>query len=304
MLVIYLLLAFSLCFYTCGSSSSTSFGLVTKDAVILSASCEFSPGGGIIMQHNYDWIHKLGSNALVALHGDSSDCNYNLGVLQAAAVEYELNGDCDLNTLSSPSSPLSPPLLLSSMPCASLASLCRKTIADTLRSRPLNVDALFAGWVSDKDSNINRNTYTNTITGTDISLPSGEGKDEREEAGEGGVDGKPVLFAVDRLASMQPVTFAAHGAGLPSILSVLDSKYGVNTGMGYGQGQRQGQGQGERERGDREVKLSAGLDQVGGVGVVRDCWGAIRRRSASAGSLGKARVMAVGRSGCMDLGYC
>jgi hypothetical protein len=49
--------------------ASTTFGLVTQDTVLLSSSCEFSPGG-TVMKSDMNWIHPLGSSTLVALQGD------------------------------------------------------------------------------------------------------------------------------------------------------------------------------------------------------------------------------------------
>jgi len=232
------------------------FGLVTSDAVVLSSSSDFAPGG-TMMKSDMQWIHKVGERTLVALHGDPSDCAYVLEVLQATERDHAMNVVEDAQDY-----PLS---------TSALAHCCRRAIAEVLRSRPLRVNALLAGWAS-----------SGGCTGA----------------------GRPVLYTVDQLASLQRVPFAAHGQDLPAILSVLDRGFGVRTHAGPCLDV------------DVDVDLSGGGGGAGivpesgrsprfgrddGVVLAREVWSALRKRSTAAGPLAAVAIRGVQRDGVFSI---
>jgi 20S proteasome alpha/beta subunit len=65
-------------------------GLVTKDAAIISSTRTLSTNG-VTMKGDFDWIHQIGGNILVGLHGDPSDCAFFLNQLQSLNRNHEGN---------------------------------------------------------------------------------------------------------------------------------------------------------------------------------------------------------------------
>ena len=252
--------------------ASTTFGLVTKDAVLLSSSGEISTGQTIIC-NDHDWIHPLGERTLVALSGDAADCREMLDILHGVEREHALDAE-DYSKY-----PIS---------VKALAHYCRSTIAEVLRSKPLNVNVLFAGWESSH-------------------LTSPGGKAFEGSGGSGGSnDGEPVLYVVDRLASLRRVNFAAHGRELPIILGVLDMSFGIKSSLPSSSSssfsslplQLQETAPSRNDgRGDGSVML----DRAQGARIVRTCWQAVRRRSTEAGPSTVTRTKGVDRHGIFEL---
>lgn len=149
------------------STNSNMFGIVTKDTVFLTTMSTFHGPSGVMMQSGMDWITSLaGGKTLVGLRGDPSDCDYLRGQLQTVCNEHILNFN---------GRPLS---------CSAISNYCRLVIAKHMRSNPLTVEVLIAGW------------------------------DENKK--------QPVLYWLDEVGAMQAVPYAAHGREFPFIFSVLD----------------------------------------------------------------------------------
>ena len=106
---------------------SLLFGVVTKDAALICSTSEFSKNG-VTMRSDFDWIRKLGEECLVGLQGNPSDCEYLMSILESANREHQL-AYADR-----------------SMSSHSIAHLCRRVIANSLRSNQLKVCALISGW--------------------------------------------------------------------------------------------------------------------------------------------------------------
>ena len=113
------------------ASSSLLIGVVTKDSVILSSNNVFSKNG-VAMRGDFDWIKQLGDDCLVGFNGDSSDCDYLISQLESSSRDHQMTFG-------------------RSLPCRSVAYLCRKIIAKHLRSGQLKVNILVAGWNYDSD---------------------------------------------------------------------------------------------------------------------------------------------------------
>ena len=107
--------------------SSMLIGLITKDAALLSSTSDFNKNG-VAMRADYDWIKQIGTNCLVGLQGDSSDCDYVVTQIES------INRDNELTYADQ------------SLSCRSIAHLFRRIIANNLRTRQLRVCALIAGW--------------------------------------------------------------------------------------------------------------------------------------------------------------
>jgi len=148
------------------------FGLVTKDTAFLTTTSTFHGPSGVMMQSDKEWITPLaGGRTLLGLRGDPSDCDYLRSQLELVCNEHVLNFN---------GRPLS---------CQAIASYCRHLISKQLRSKPLSVQVLVAGW--DDKANV------------------------------------PALFWLDEVGALQQVPYAAHGKELPFIFSVLDRTHAL-----------------------------------------------------------------------------
>ena len=143
------------------------FGLVVRDAALLSSESAFYGPSGVMQKSDMQYITPLpGGRSLLGLRGDQSDCRYLRSQLEAVCSEHCLNFD---------GRPLS---------CSAMANYCRHIISKHMRTRPLAVEVLVAGW------------------------------DDKTDA--------PVLYWLDEIGAMQQVPYAAHGGQFPFIFSVLD----------------------------------------------------------------------------------
>lgn len=111
------------------SFASLLIGVVTSESVILSSNNVFSKNG-VAMRGDYDWIRQMGDDCLVGVQGDSSDCDFLLSQLESSNRDHQMTFG-------------------RSAPCRSLAHLCRRIIAQNLRSKQLKVSVLIAGWDCD-----------------------------------------------------------------------------------------------------------------------------------------------------------
>jgi 20S proteasome alpha/beta subunit len=159
----------------CPGLSSVTFGVVMKDSVIISSSSTFQ-SNGVILKGDHSYIHEIQPSMLLSVHGDCSDCNYLLSAVSKKMEEYEVtakNGYVNDMTLGT------------GLSVKDLAHLCRKVIAENLRSRPLRVEILLAGWEMSKN--------------------------------------QPCLFRIDSIASLQEVRYTACGRDSLHIISTLDN---------------------------------------------------------------------------------
>jgi 20S proteasome alpha/beta subunit len=108
------------------SFASLLIGVVTSDSVILSSNNVLSKNG-VAMRGDFDWIRQLGDDCLVGVQGDSSDCDFLLSQLESSNRDHQMTFG-------------------RSAPCRSVAHLCRRIIAQYLRSKQLKVSVLIAGW--------------------------------------------------------------------------------------------------------------------------------------------------------------
>jgi len=119
-----------------GAASGNMFGLITKEAVLLTTTSTFHGPSGVLMQSDMNWITPLaGNQTLLGLRGDPSDCDFLRGQLELVCNEHTLNFN-------------GRPLC-----CSAVANYCRHVISKHLRSsKPLRVEVLIAGWdaVADK----------------------------------------------------------------------------------------------------------------------------------------------------------
>eukprot|EP01041_Mallomonas_annulata_P009205 gene9205-19088_t len=116
------------------SSSSLIFGAVMKDSVVLTASRNLSPNGATTIRQDYDWVIQIGDKVVVAVNGDSSDCEHLLGILMDENREYFLT-------------------LGRNLPCKLLANFCRRLISEKIRSPSrLKANFLFGGWDDEMNS--------------------------------------------------------------------------------------------------------------------------------------------------------
>ena len=108
------------------SFASLLIGVVTSDSVILSSNNVFSKNG-VAIRGDFDWIRQLGDDCLIGVQGDSSDCDFLLSQLESSNRDHQMTFG-------------------RSAPCRSVAHLCRRIIAQYLRSKQLKVSVLIAGW--------------------------------------------------------------------------------------------------------------------------------------------------------------
>ena len=272
------------------ASGSILFGFTTNDGSYLSADSMYSGGGGLVMKEDVDWITPLGSNMIVGIIGDVSDCDALRSQLQQAHEEHCLAyGD-------------------RSMSCRAMANLCRNLIAEKLRSQsPLNVDVLLAGC---NDMPFRKRSRRN------IATPSAG---EREEGGGSFKDDKekekddPELYWLDGIGSLQKVAYGAHGRDVPLVLSSLDSLLGTSgpgrerDSVSDGDSKRDSRLEGEehkKEKHEIEKAKSSGGDgndekekqALGALQIAGKVWGTVRVRSAGHTSSGRCQVRGVHRS--------
>jgi 20S proteasome alpha/beta subunit len=146
-------------------NSSIVFGVVTVDSAMLTSSSNLTPGG-VTLINDFEHIQPVGDRILVSFNGDVSDCSFLLARLQEENRQYNLAFGRDMS-------------------CKSLAYYCRRKISDVLRSQPLKVNLLIAGWDIEYDV--------------------------------------PVMYWLDGLGAIQRVeNGAAHGREFVSILSLID----------------------------------------------------------------------------------
>ena len=110
------------------NGNNSIFGIKTKDSVYISATSTVSHNGVTLLE-NYKWIRMIGTNVIIGLHGDISDCDDCFSWIQSRNKihELEFNGR--------------------SLDCKSIAYLCRNLIASKLRTNQrMNVQILIGGY--------------------------------------------------------------------------------------------------------------------------------------------------------------
>ena len=122
----------------------------------LSAPCSVCLNG-VASNIDFEWIRPVGRFSIVGLSGDVADCEELFAELQSRCLEYEVENAApfDASLQDGGTVPIRSDYVYEgisssypvSMPCRSLAYLCRSIIARRLRSRqpPLRVSALVAG---------------------------------------------------------------------------------------------------------------------------------------------------------------
>jgi hypothetical protein len=247
------------------ASASVLFGFVTKDAAYLSSTGQYETGG-VVRTNSMEWITPLGENMIVGVVGDSSDCDFLRGKLEAANVEHKLSYDGE------------------SLRCEAMANYCRGIIAKYLRSpNALNVECMIAGcdaagapvlfWL-DSIGSIQKVPYgafgkdsamvlsTLDRCNRDHKLASMAGYDGNDEDEEGEVRSQSQIV-IDRLLG-KPAT---EGSSAASSSSSSSSSSGT-----------------------------AGCP----VGVLRACWSTVRSRTSTLAPLKSCQVKAVEKKGVLS----
>lgn len=290
-------------FFTIHIFGTTNLALKTDHGVLLSSTCDFSIGG-TILRSDYNWIECIGDNVMILLNGDSADCNTVLEALKAAERDYKLNMaessyeiSTNMNNKKLKNNNLS-------IPPKNLAYLCRKIIADVLRSRPLNVNALIAGWDFNKSRSIVKSKRVedkNKIFSL-LSKIDSESTDVQNIVDDDYNNGSPVLYTIDRLASMREVPFAVHANGpeFLTVLSIMDIAFGADTGATISSSSTSASSS-LNLKSDSMIALESLRSKEEGLRVIKACWKAIRTRTTSSNAHLQVNVKCVGPNGFCDV---
>ena len=300
MSILILMSIFIILSYMC--SASLLIGIVTRESVLLSSNNVFSKNG-VAMREDYDWIKQLGEDCLVGVQGDSSDCDFLLSQLESANRDHMMTFG-------------------RSAPCRSIAHLCRRIIAQFLRSKQLKVSVLIAGW--------NYHTDRPSLFWLDsigmISLIYNEGAlmnfmDTIIQ----------IYFWTTKTGAIQEVPYAAHGDGFSFVLGLLDRHNriselpitnadldGTETHLKAVDDASVVNVEFNGEVASDATLLSSTVQPFPrvqrnhitgsllrmttdeGVAMIRSCMDSARKRTLSC--LGSYRIKGVSRSGCKDLG--
>ena len=284
-----------LCMYIKTSeSSSVLFGFKSKDASFISASTALSHSG-VTIRDNFDWIRTIGET-LVGFNGDTSDCEDLFNVLDMQNEAYALNfdGKC--------------------LSCEAIAHLCQRIISQRLRTNQrMDVSLLIAG-------------RTKVITDGAIEEPT-----EDDNAVEvGGSAGVPKLFWLDSIGSLQDVSYGAHGADTPFLLSMLDQHHAANPlsiaaevedckssdeedkaeedgaeskecSQSHHRFQQQSSSSSSPLGGSSGARNSRGSAKLSPVELTRQCWTQLLKRSRSRIDARTVRLCSAGPDGCSNI---
>ena len=290
--------------------ATTNLALKTDHGVLLSSTCDFSIGG-TMLRSDYNWIECIGDNVMILLNGDSVDCNTVLEALKSAERDYKLNMAESCYEITNNMNLNDKNLKYNhSISPKNLAYLCRKIIADVLRSKPLNVNALVAGWDHNKKSrNSNNNGTIKRISHIKPVLKTKKddntetiGKDKDIVGDDHDHDnGSPVLYTIDRLASMREVPFAVHASGpeFLTVLSIMDMAFGADTGATISSSSISYSSLNLNS--DSMMALESLKSKEEGLRVIKACWKAIRTRSTSGNAHLQVNVKCIGPNGFCDV---
>lgn len=114
------------CFLICSSNATILIGIASKEGVVLSSSSGLI-SNQVNIAEGMDWVYPIGTQIIVGIQGDPSDCDYVRAQLESFEREKSL-------------------LFSGRICCRSLAYFCRQLISDHLRApQRLQVNVLIAG---------------------------------------------------------------------------------------------------------------------------------------------------------------